>query len=114
MKNYAYITSFVFRNRQLRISEQWLINDDEVLQKLISLFKLDDFQKIPEYEDFSFLTALAEQLSNEKKIHFFKILNNHAEEIEYLKLEPFESFYETGLSFEKSYINKYFKYGNGE
>lgn len=114
MKNYAYITSYVFRNRGLKIAEQWLIYDEEVLQKLISLFKQEDFQQMPEYENFSFLTALTERLSNEKKIDFFKILNNHTEEIEYLTLDPFESFYETGLSFEKSYINKYFKNGNGE
>lgn len=113
MKNYAYITSYVLRNKRLRVAEQWLIDDEEELKKLISLFKKDDFQQMPEFEQLPLLTAFSKSLSDGEQEKFFNTLKNYAEKENYETLEPFESFDETGISFETRFINNFFNDGRG-
>ena len=107
MKNYAYVTSYVSRNRMLN-AEQWLIDDKTVLKKLIALFRYQDFQREQEYAQHSLLTAFTECLTEENKTEFFAILNSHADQVEYVTFRPLDSYEQTGISFHTSLVNGYF------
>lgn len=108
--NYAFITTFIFsNNRRLRIAEEWLLENEEHIKTLLSIFDKSDFQQLSVYEIVGLRTALMSKLDEAKKLLFCKLLDSIAIAEDEERLEPFSSFGEIGISLEPEAINYFYK-----
>ena len=101
-------------NRRLRIAEEWLIENEEHIKKLASIFNKSDFQQLPVYEIVGLRTALISTLDEAKKLKFCKLLDRIAIAEDQERLEPFSSFNEIGISIEPETINYFFNSKNSK
>lgn len=111
--NYAFITTFIFSNKsRLRISEEWLIENEEHIKTLLSIFDKSDFQQLSVYEIVNLRTALMSKLDEAKKLLFCKLLDSIAIAEDEERLESFASFREIGISLEPEAINYFYNSKN--
>ncbi|MDR4895120.1 MULTISPECIES: hypothetical protein [unclassified Chryseobacterium] len=107
--NYIFITSFAILNKgRLKIQEEWLIEDEEDIRKILYYFRKSDFQQLVDYEVVNLKTGLASNLENGKKERFYRLLEKIADKHDKDRFEAFSSFADTGVSLEPETINYFY------